>query len=935
MTNSPRVGVYICHCGINIAATVDVAAVTEYAARLPNVVLARNYSYMCSDPGQVLIQNDIRELDLNRVVVASCSPRMHEPTFRATIAEVGLNPYCLDMANIREQCSWVHPQGVSTTEKAMQLVASAVAKASRLEPLQTRKVPVTPAVLVIGGGVAGMQAALDLGDAGFDVTIVEHAAQLGGHVAQIYKTFPTLEPTGLMVHELIERVNAHPRIRLMSESEVTDVSGYVGNFNVRVKQNEVTTTIPAGAIIVATGFETFNPHLKPELGYGKYPQVMTTLEFESVIARRSPEGATTKQSPVQGEIASLANERLARNDIKSVVFIQCIGSRDQTIGNPYCSRVCCMVTAKQARLVREQFPDANVTVFYMDVRAFGKGFEEFYDQAREDGVIYRRGNPSEINKRGDRVVVKAEDTLLGEQVEVEADLVVLAVGMRPRSDSEAVAQLLKLSRSADGFFMEAHPKLRPVETSMAGVFLAGCCQSPKDIVDSISQARAAASAAMIPLMRGEVQVDAATSFIDEELCAGCGQCAAVCSFSALTLHPVRGKMTVNSVLCQGCGSCATACPSKAIKVHQSVFEQVMAQMDVISNWRVAPPRPLYRHLFRTGKEARTYWALNTDGDPIAAVRNFLSKVWDRAGLQGMLAPVHRSEHEAGLELITEPARLSRIDPFVPLTAQNAAQMALQLDSAHPYSNYGLALRPCEARALDEVKQRGGFNADFRLTIGVDCMGSFSAEDFEWRVEKAGTVQDLTDQELLHARQGGIAPDRLRLACQMCTSSSAKDTDLQISLIGLPVKETILVSTTDPEIAGRLHLSEITDGLAEPSLVEQHEQMLVTMHERRERALERILHDLAVDLPAEAGAWMSHLANCAPCRKCLEACPIYQADWLPASGYGATAEETMKRWLADCVGCGMCDQACPKHLPLSAIIHRISREVKKSPLLEQV
>jgi len=567
MTNSPRVGVYICHCGINIAATVDVAAVTNYAARLPGVVIARDYTYMCSDPGQALIKNDIAEHNLNRIVVASCSPRMHEPTFRAVIEEAGLNPYCLEMANIREQCSWVHPQGTLTTEKAMQLVESAVAKAARLEPLQTRQVSIIPAAVVIGGGIAGMQSALDLADAGFDVNIVEHATQLGGHAAQFYKTFPTLEPAGLLVHELVERVNAHPGIHLMNESEVTDVSSYVGNFNVRVKHNEDTTNVSAGAIIVATGFETFDPHLKPELGYGKYPQVMTTLDLEQAFNRKS----------------EIVNP-------KSIVFIQCVGSRDQALGcgegktqtNPYCSRVCCMVTAKQARLVREQFPNASVTVFYMDVRAFGKGFEEFYDQAREDGVLYRRGNPSEILKRGDRVVVRAEDTLIGEQVEVEADLVVLAVGMKPRADSEAVAQLLKLSRSGDGFFMEAHPKLRPVETSMAGVFLAGCCQSPKDIADSISQARAAASAAMIPLMRGQVQVDAATSFIDEELCSGCGQCSSYCNFSALSLHPIRKKMIVNAVLCQGCGACATACPSKAIKVHQFTFEQVMAQLDALN-----------------------------------------------------------------------------------------------------------------------------------------------------------------------------------------------------------------------------------------------------------------------------------------------------------------------------------------------------------------
>jgi heterodisulfide reductase subunit A len=595
MTNSPRVGVYVCHCGINIAATVDIDAVTEFAGRLPYVAVARNYTYMCSDPGQALIKNDILENKLNRVVVASCSPRMHEPTFRAVIAEAGLNPYCLEMANIREQCSWVHPQGIPTTEKAMQLVESAVAKATRLEPLETRQVPITPAAVIIGGGIAGMQSALDLAEAGFQAAIVERAAQPGGHAAQIYRTFPTLEPAGALVHELVERVNRHPRIRLMTESEMVDVKGYVGNFQVRVKRNEETTEVPAGAIIVATGFEPFDPRLKPELGYGKYPQVMTTLEFENVVARRADGRAAAEQHieakpdeaiPELEEIASLP--AVARNDIKSVVFIQCVGSRDQTNGNPYCSRVCCMVTAKQARLVREKFPNAAVTVFYMDVRAFGKGFEEFYDQAREDGVVYRRGNPSEIIRHGDRVAVRAEDTLIGEQIEVEADLVVLAVGMKPRADSEAVAQLLKLSRSSDGFFMEAHPKLRPVDTSMAGVFLAGCCQAPKDIADSVSQARAAAAAAMIPLMRGQVQVDAAASFIDEELCSGCGQCAEACTFSALSLHPVRGRMTVNAVLCQGCGACAAACPSKAVNVHQFTFGQIMGQVEALTDWHAIP-----------------------------------------------------------------------------------------------------------------------------------------------------------------------------------------------------------------------------------------------------------------------------------------------------------------------------------------------------------
>jgi heterodisulfide reductase subunit A len=561
MAIAPRIGVYICHCGINIASTVDVAAVTRYAANLPGVVVARDYTYMCSEPGQGLIKKDIADLQLNHVVVASCSPRMHEPTFQATISDAGLNPYCFEMANIREQCSWVHSGGDLTTYKAMQLVASAVAKAGRLEELEIHQASVIPAALVIGGGIAGLQAALSIAEAGFQVTVIERNPQPGGHVAQIYKTFPTLEPAGALVESLMARATQHPRINIITDARVERVSGYVGNFIVEVRNGAEVTEVPAGAIVVATGFQTFDPQRKPELGYGIYPEVITTLDFEQL-------------APGQIQI----NGRVPRQ----VVFIQCVGSRDQTVGNPYCSRVCCMVTAKQARIVREKLPEAQVTVFYMDVRAFGKGFEEFYDQTREAGVIYRRGNPSEIIRRGDQVVVRAEDTLLGEPVEVEADLVVLAVGMTPDKDAEATAGLLKLARSSDGFFMEAHPKLRPVDTATAGVFLAGCCQGPKDITDTVAQARAAASAAMIPLMRGQVQIEAATSFIDAELCAGCGQCATVCTFSALSLHPVRGVMTVNPVLCQGCGACATACPSGAINVHHFTFEQVMAQVDVLS-----------------------------------------------------------------------------------------------------------------------------------------------------------------------------------------------------------------------------------------------------------------------------------------------------------------------------------------------------------------
>ena len=564
MALTPRIGVYTCHCGINIAATVDVKAVAAYAATLPGVVVSREYTYMCSDPGQGLIQKDIREQNLNRVVVASCSPRMHEPTFRAAVSEVGLNPYCFEMANIREQCSWVHPAGDLTTHKAMQLVASAVAKAALLQPLEQRSASVTPGALIIGGGIAGVQAALDIAEAGFEVTLVERSPALGGHVAQLHRTFPTLEPTTDFLQPLIDRATQHPRIRILTGSEVVGLGGFVGNFKVSVRQGEDTSEIAVGTIIVATGFDAFDASRKPELGYGQYPQVITTADFERLAA--------------SGEI------QVNGKKPQRVVFIHCVGSRDQAIGNAYCSRVCCMVSAKQARLVRDYLPEAEVNVFYMDVRAFGKGFEESYDDVRKSGVIYRRGNPSEILRRGERVVVRAEDTLLGQPIEVEADLVVLAVGMTPSRGTDVVAGLFKLARSSDGFFMEAHPKLRPVETSMAGIFLAGACQGPKDIPEAVAQARAAAAAAMIPLMRGTVPVEAAISSVDEELCAGCGQCASLCTFGALSLHPTRGVMTVNGVLCQGCGACATACPSGAINLKHFTFDEVMAQLEVVTGW---------------------------------------------------------------------------------------------------------------------------------------------------------------------------------------------------------------------------------------------------------------------------------------------------------------------------------------------------------------
>ena len=595
MTMKARVGVYVCHCGSNIAATVDVEAVAAFAQTLPNVVVAKDYTYMCSDPGQELIKSDIKEYGLTHVVVAACSPNMHEPTFRGVVQEAGINPYCFEMANIREQCSWVHGGRVRATEKAKRLVASAVTKASLLQPLEEREVGVIPAALVIGGGIAGIEAALDIANAGFKVYLVEKEPAIGGRVAQLNRTFPTLESCQELLGPRMREVAEHPNIELMTSSEVVDIEGYIGNFQVKVqaacaaryKGQDSCTLHPAasflhfevGSVVVAIGYDHFDARIKPELGYGKYPNVITGPEFERLSLEQGSKVAGEQGSPSTTLRTSKGVDPTIQP--KDVVFIHCVGSRDQAVGNEYCSRVCCMYTAKQAHLIKERIPKANVTVFYMDVRAFGKGYEEFYDRVRREGVRYRRGSVSEIYKRGDRVVVRAEDTLLGEPLEVEADLVVLATGIVPRRGAQGIAELLKLPRSPDGFFAEAHPKLRPVDTVNDGIYLAGCCQGPKDIPDTIAQAKAAASSAMIPLLRGRVKVESVTGVVEVETCAGCGICESLCTYGALTRDDRRGIMIVNKVLCKGCGACAAACPSGTMTLSHFTHDQVMAQIEAM------------------------------------------------------------------------------------------------------------------------------------------------------------------------------------------------------------------------------------------------------------------------------------------------------------------------------------------------------------------
>jgi len=644
-----KIGVYICHCGVNIASTVDVKQVASYAKTLPNVVVSTDYVYMCSEPGQELIKKDIREKGLDRVVVASCSPTMHEPTFRTTVQEAGLNPYCFEMANIREQCSWVHENREKATEKAVGLIKGAVARVSLLEPLEEKEVPVLQTALVIGGGIAGIQASLDIANAGFKVYLVEKEPSIGGRMAQLDKTFPTLDCSScILTPKMVEAVR-NKNIELLTYSEVVDVSGYVGNFKVKIRkkpryideqkctgcgncasacrlkgripdefnlglskravpyilfpqavpliytidpnlclyiqkgkcgdrllckeactadainfdQKEEFLELEIGTIIVATGIDPFDASLKPEYGYGKYPEVINGLEFERLSSASGPTG---------GEI--LVNGKKP----KKIFFVSCVGSRDKQVGNEYCSRVCCMYTAKHAHLVKEKIPESEVVVYYTDVRAFGKGFEEFYDRVKNEGVIYRRGSVGEIYKKAGQLIVRGEDTLTGEVYEEETDMVVLATGLIQRNEAVGLAGLLRISLGPDKFFLEAHPKLRPVDTSMKGIYLAGCAQGPKDIPDSVAQAKGAASSALILLESRGVKLEPFSAVIDKDRCGGCRICEGVCSYSALKYDSEEKVMTVNEVLCEGCGACSSACPSGAVKMNHFTKEQTLAQI---------------------------------------------------------------------------------------------------------------------------------------------------------------------------------------------------------------------------------------------------------------------------------------------------------------------------------------------------------------------
>jgi heterodisulfide reductase subunit A len=562
-----RIGVYICWCGTNIALMVDVEAISEEIAKLPDVVIAKNYKYMCSDPGQDLITNDIKEHKLNRVVVAACSPRMHELTFRKTLENAGLNPYLFEMANIREQVSWVHIDRDLATQKAKSLVAAAVNRVRFHEPLDKRSVEINPATLIIGGGIAGISAALEIADAGRSVFIIEKTGKLGGQVANIDQTFPYMYSAKEMMETNIRRIQNHPHIKLFLESEIKNVNGYVGNFVTTVfTKNGKETELKFGNVIVATGLKPFDPGSIKNYGYGKLPDVITSLEFEKML--------------LNGKIITKEGK-----EPRHIAIIHCVGSRNKDY-HEYCSRTCCMTALKYANQIRSEFPEADIFEIYADMRSFGKGCEELYSLSSRKHIMflmYDQQKELPLIKKTDAndvcsMTIEMDDLLSGKQIEVPADMVILMVGMEAHENAKDIAHSVNISTCENGFFIEKHPKLDPVATTTDGVYIVGSCQGPKDIPDSVAQARAAASRILATISYGSVEVEVTTAFVNEEICCGCQTCIKVCPYSAVSYDDEKKVSVVNEILCKGCGTCGSACPTGAISSKHFTDEQILSQI---------------------------------------------------------------------------------------------------------------------------------------------------------------------------------------------------------------------------------------------------------------------------------------------------------------------------------------------------------------------
>jgi heterodisulfide reductase subunit A len=657
-----RIGVFVCWCGSNIAATVDVEAVAQAMKKEPGVVFSTSYQYMCSEGGQAVIRNAVAERGLTGIVVCSCSPRMHEATFRKTAAAAGLNPYMVEIANIREQCSWIHKDRNGATAKAIVLSRAAVAKLNLDSPLTAGETPVTKRALVIGGGIAGIQTALDIADAGYEVDIVEKTPTIGGKMAMLDKTFPTLDCSACILTPKMVDAAAHEKINLYTYSEIEKVSGFVGNFTVDIRkrarcvdperctgcgdcsekcpskktksefdqglstrsaiyipfaqaipnvpvidreacikfqtgkcgicekicsakavdygQRDEIVTRQYGAIVMATGFEPIKLERFDEFQYSQSPDVITSLEFERLC---------NAAGPTKGKVVRLSNHEPP----KTVVFVQCVGSRSTVdCGKTYCSKICCMYTAKHAMLLKEKYPDTEVYVFYIDVRTPGKGFDEFYRRAAEEyGVRYVKGMVGKIAEENGRLRVQASDLIADKRLVIEADMAVLAAAIEPSPSARGLATLFTASMDTNSFFTEAHPKLRPVESPTAGIYLSGVCQGPKDIPDTVSQAGAAAAKVIGLLTKDKLMANPCVAGCDETLCNGCSACELVCPYGAIRyeektvadhgIRETRRVSAVNEALCQGCGACCVTCPSGAMDLKGFTNLQIMAEVDAI------------------------------------------------------------------------------------------------------------------------------------------------------------------------------------------------------------------------------------------------------------------------------------------------------------------------------------------------------------------
>ncbi len=565
---SNRIGVYICWCGTNIAKTVDVEKVAEEMKSQDGVIISKSYHYMCSDPGQEMIVKDIKEHDLKRIVVAACSPRIHELTFRKALEKAGLNPYLFQMANIREQVSWVHTDRDFATQKAIELVKGAIHRVRLHEPLEKRSVEVDASTLVVGGGISGITAALTIADAGKKVYLVEKSNVLGGHTAQIDLLFPSLQQASQMINSKIKRLENHPNVEIFLNTEIEKLTGFIGNFETHLNHGK-DKNLKFGNIILATGMKAFMPDEVRSYGYGELSNVITSKDFEELLLK----GQVRTEDGV---------------DPKHVAIIHCVGSRNSQT-HEYCSRSCCATALKYIHQISSALPNTHIYDLYSDMRAFGKGCEELYTSASKNNVAFlmidQENELPVIRKTIDgeeyKLVIEFNEKLSGEFIKVPADLVILMVGMEAQDDAKINSQIFGISVDKNHFYMEKHPKLDPVATTTEGIYVVGACQSPKGVIDSISQARAASARVLASIAQKTVEIEVTTSIVSEDVCCGCQTCISVCPYTAISFLEDKNVSFVNEVLCKGCGTCTSACPTGAIHSKHFSYKQILSQINGI------------------------------------------------------------------------------------------------------------------------------------------------------------------------------------------------------------------------------------------------------------------------------------------------------------------------------------------------------------------